>query len=75
MGMTQQERDQVTSGVDHLLRALWQSEFLCKMGLYRTAMLLLADVSLQFGMSKRARKILDEIMPQVLGIFILIPQG
>ena len=59
------ERDQITSGVDHLLRALWHSEFLCRMGLYRTAILLLADVSLQFGLSKKARRILAEIMPQV----------
>jgi hypothetical protein len=49
--------------------ALWQSEFLCKMGLYRAAIILLADVSLQFGMSRRARKILEEIMPQVLEDF------
>jgi hypothetical protein len=34
--------------------------------------MLLADVSLQFGMSRRARKILEEIMPQVFKRLFLI---
>jgi hypothetical protein len=42
------------------------------MGVYRTAIILLADVSLQFGMSRRARKILEEIMPQVFERLSLI---
>jgi len=41
------------------------------MNLYRAAIILLADVSLQFGMSRRARRILEEIMPQVLEEFFL----
>ena len=32
---------------------------------YRTAIVLLADISMEFGMSERSHKVLDEIMPQV----------
>ncbi|KAF9532947.1 hypothetical protein CPB83DRAFT_873879 [Crepidotus variabilis] len=60
------ERDQSTSGIDHLLKALWHSEFLCRFGLYRTAVILLADIGLEFGMSKRSQQILEEIMPQII---------
>ncbi|KAJ7940672.1 hypothetical protein B0H13DRAFT_1939292 [Mycena leptocephala] len=49
--------DQATSAVDGLLTALWHSEFLGRMNLYRTGIILLAD---------RSRRILDEIMPQII---------
>lgn len=52
-------------GIEHLLRALWYSEFLCRFNLYRTAIIILADIGLEFGMTKRSRQILEEIMPQV----------
>jgi anaphase-promoting complex subunit 5 len=51
--------------VEQLLRALWHSEFQCRYGSYRTAIILLADVGLEFGMTKRCKRILEEIMPQV----------
>lgn len=52
--------------VEPLLTALWHSEFQCRLNLYRTAIILLADISLEFGMTKRCRRILEEIMPQVI---------
>ncbi|CAA7271729.1 unnamed protein product [Cyclocybe aegerita] len=60
------EHDQFTMGVDYLLKNLWHSEFLCKYGLYRTGIILLADIGLEFRMSKRSRRILEEIMPQII---------
>ena len=50
------------------MRALWHSEFQCRYGSYRTAIILLADVGLEFGMTKRCKRILEEIMPQVSGL-------
>ncbi|KXN82084.1 hypothetical protein AN958_03242 [Leucoagaricus sp. SymC.cos] len=57
---------QATSGMMHLLRALWHSEFLFRLHEYRTAIVLLADVGLEFGMSKRSRALVDDIMPQII---------
>ncbi|KAF8188420.1 hypothetical protein BJ912DRAFT_1107716 [Pholiota molesta] len=58
--------DQVTSGTEYLLQAIWHSEFLGRFNLYRTCIILLADIGLEFGMSKRSRRILEEILPQVI---------
>ncbi|KDR81577.1 hypothetical protein GALMADRAFT_263859 [Galerina marginata CBS 339.88] len=60
------QHDQATSGIEHLLQALWHSEFLCRFNLYRSAIILLADIGLEFGITRRSRQILDEIMPQVI---------
>lgn len=59
---------QASAAVEQLLRALWHSEFQGRYGSYRTAIILLADVGLEFGMTKRCKRILDEIMPQVSGL-------
>lgn len=61
----QQQVGQASTAVEQLLRALWHSEFQCRYGSYRTAIILLADVGLEFGMTKRCKRILEEIMPQV----------
>jgi len=58
--------DQATTAIEQLLTALWHSEFQCRFNLYRTGIILLADVSLEFGMTKRCRSILEEIMPQIM---------
>ncbi|KAJ7709939.1 armadillo-type protein [Mycena rosella] len=58
--------DQATSAIDGLLTALWHSEFLGRLNLYRTGIILLADVGLDYGMSKRSRRILEDIMPQII---------
>lgn len=63
--MRTQKYDQAPAAVEQLLSALWKSEFQCRYGLYRTGMILLADVGLEFGMSKKCRQIMEEIMPQV----------
>jgi anaphase-promoting complex subunit 5 len=66
----QQQVGQATAAVEQLLRALWHSEFQCRYGSYRTAIILLADVGLEFGMTKHCKRILEEIMPQVSGLSI-----
>jgi len=66
----QQQVGQATAAVEQLLRALWHSEFQCRYGSYRTAIILLADVGLEFGMTKHCKRILEEIMPQVSGLII-----
>ena len=57
--------EQASATVEDLLRALWHSEFLCHFDSYRIGIILLADIGLEFGMSRRCQEILDEIMPQV----------
>lgn len=51
--------------VDKLLVALWHAEFQCRYGLYRTGLVMLADISMEFGMSQKARRMVEDIMPQV----------
>lgn len=51
--------------VDKLLVALWHAEFQCRYGLYRTGLIMLADISMEFGLSQRARRMVEDIMPQV----------
>lgn len=58
--------DQAASSIEQLLKALWHSEFLTRFGDYRTGLVLLADVSLEFGLAKRSHRILEEILPQVI---------
>ncbi|KAJ7156003.1 hypothetical protein C8R43DRAFT_998757 [Mycena crocata] len=60
------ECDQAKNAMDGLLTTLWHSEFLGRLNLYRTGIILLADVGLDYGMTKRSRRILDEIMPQII---------
>ncbi|EKM82711.1 hypothetical protein AGABI1DRAFT_118153 [Agaricus bisporus var. burnettii JB137-S8] len=57
---------QATAGIEHLLRALWHSEFLFRLHEYRTGVILLADAGLEFGMSKRSRMLVEGIMPQII---------
>lgn len=61
----EQRYNQATASIEQLLKALWHSEFLSRMTDYRTGIILLADISIEFGMSKWSQKILDEILPQV----------
>ncbi|KII88563.1 hypothetical protein PLICRDRAFT_110769 [Plicaturopsis crispa FD-325 SS-3] len=64
--MLARRSEQPTNAVEKLLVALWRSEFQGRMDFYRTGMVLLADVGMEFGMTKRSRRILEEIMPQVI---------
>ncbi|KAI0928780.1 hypothetical protein AcV7_008835 [Taiwanofungus camphoratus] len=58
--------DQMHTCIEQLLTALWHAEFQCRYGLYRTAIILLADIGLEFGMTKWCRRLIDEIMPQII---------
>ena len=60
-----QQVGQAATAVEQLLRALWHSEFQCRYGSYRTGIILLADIGLEFGMTKHCKRILEEVMPQV----------
>jgi len=51
--------------VDKLLVALWHAEFQGRYGLYRTGLVMLADISMEFGLSQKARRMVEDIMPQV----------
>jgi anaphase-promoting complex subunit 5 len=52
--------------VDKLLVALWHAEFQCRYGLYRTGLIMLADISMEFGLSQKAQRMVEDIMPQVI---------
>ncbi|CCL99134.1 uncharacterized protein FIBRA_01149 [Fibroporia radiculosa] len=58
--------DQGHAWIESLLTALWHAEFQNRYSLYRIAIILLADIGLEFGMTKWCRRIIDEIMPQVI---------
>ncbi|KAF9040419.1 hypothetical protein BDZ89DRAFT_1060507 [Hymenopellis radicata] len=58
--------DQPTSSLQPLLTALWYSEFLLRLNLYRTSAILLADMGIEFGLTNRSRKIIDDILPQII---------
>lgn len=54
--------------VDKLLVALWHAEFQCRYGLYRTGLIMLAEISMEFGLSQKSRRMVEDIMPQVIEI-------
>lgn len=58
--------------VDVLLHALWYTEFMFRMPLHRSALILLADVGLELGWTRRSQKIIEEIMPQVRRTFVIV---
>ncbi|KAI8998714.1 hypothetical protein BD414DRAFT_475857 [Trametes punicea] len=58
--------DHAHTCVNKLLTALWHAEYQGRYGIYRTAVVMLADVGLEFGMTKWCRRILDEVMPQIM---------
>lgn len=60
-----QDREQGYQAINALLAALWHSEFLGRLHLYRISIVLLADIGLDFGLSHRCKRILEELMPQV----------
>lgn len=51
--------------MEPLLTAIWQAEFQRRYGHYRTALVLLADVALELGMTKWCRRVVEEVLPQV----------
>ncbi|EPT05996.1 hypothetical protein FOMPIDRAFT_1154647 [Fomitopsis schrenkii] len=61
------EADQGYTWVEPLLTAIWQAEFQRRYGHYRTALVLLADVALELGMTKWCRRVVEEVLPQVIG--------
>ncbi|KAF5368466.1 hypothetical protein D9758_002314 [Tetrapyrgos nigripes] len=60
------ECDQSIIAIEPLLSALWHSEFLLRINYYRTGILFLADVGLHFGFTQRSRKMVEDIMPQLV---------
>ncbi|PAV23210.1 imaginal discs arrested [Pyrrhoderma noxium] len=58
--------NQSTTSVDHILKGIWQSEYQGRFRSYRLSTILLADVGLEFGMTVWSRKLMEEIMPQII---------
>lgn len=56
----------ILSTMTPLLRGLFAAEFRGHWVLYRIGIILLADSAIDLGMPKYGRRILDEIMPQIL---------
>ncbi|KAI0064595.1 hypothetical protein BV25DRAFT_1822992 [Artomyces pyxidatus] len=64
--MQMRQVGQAAATVEQLLKALWHAEFQNRYGSYRVGVILLADIGLEFGLTKRSKRILEEIMPQVI---------
>ena len=60
-----QDTDQSTYTIERLLTALWHAEYQFRFNYYRTGMIMLADIGLEFGMTKRSQQIVESILPQV----------
>ncbi|GJE95105.1 hypothetical protein PsYK624_112850 [Phanerochaete sordida] len=60
------EARQAPGAVAPLLNVLWHAEFQQRFGSYRTALVLLADVGLEYGMTAWCRRLLEDVMPQVV---------
>ncbi|PIL23911.1 hypothetical protein GSI_13662 [Ganoderma sinense ZZ0214-1] len=58
--------EQSHASVDQLLTALWHAEYHGRYNLYRTAIILLADAGLEFGLTKWCKRLVDEVMPQIM---------
>ncbi|TDL27540.1 hypothetical protein BD410DRAFT_875728 [Rickenella mellea] len=58
--------DQATTAIEPLLRALWQSEYTGRFRVYRLAVIMLADVGLEFGMTLWSKRLVEEVMPQII---------
>lgn len=64
--MSARRRGQAVTAIQPLLQSLWNSEFQGRFPLYRLGIVLLADIGLEFGMSKHCRSLIEGILPQLL---------
>ncbi|KZV72911.1 hypothetical protein PENSPDRAFT_674774 [Peniophora sp. CONT] len=64
--MELRETDQSAYTIERLLTALWHAEYQFRFNYYRTGMIMLADIGLEFGMTKRSQEIVESILPQVI---------
>ncbi|KAJ3546950.1 hypothetical protein NM688_g5456 [Phlebia brevispora] len=64
--ISMREAKQAHSAIEPLLQAVWEAEFMQRFDMYRVAIVLLADVGLEFGLTKWCRRIIEEIMPQLI---------
>ncbi|KAI0695904.1 hypothetical protein BC835DRAFT_1272629 [Cytidiella melzeri] len=64
--LTLREAGQGHTVIQPLLTSIWHSEFQQRYACYRPGIILLADVALEFGMSRWCRRIMEELMPQVI---------
>ncbi|KAI0341698.1 hypothetical protein BDW22DRAFT_1358540 [Trametopsis cervina] len=64
--LSMREANQGHSTIQPLLTSLWHSEFQQRYETYRPGIILLADVGLEFGLTKWCRRIMEEIMPQLI---------
>ncbi|KAI6127633.1 hypothetical protein EDD16DRAFT_1552061 [Pisolithus croceorrhizus] len=64
--MSARRRGQAVTAMQPLLQSLWNSGFQGRFPLYRLGIILLADVGLEFGMSKHCQSLMEGILPQLL---------
>ncbi|KAG9318449.1 hypothetical protein JVU11DRAFT_540 [Chiua virens] len=64
--MHARRRGQAVTAIQPLLQSLWHAEFQGRFPLYRVGTILLADIGLEFGMTKHCKRLLEGILPQVL---------
>ncbi|KAL4248144.1 Anaphase-promoting complex subunit 5 [Abortiporus biennis] len=64
--LSMREVDQAQSVIEPLLISLWHAEYQQRFVAYRVAVATLADVALELGMTKWSRRIIEEIMPQII---------
>ncbi|KAF8136324.1 hypothetical protein EV363DRAFT_1395442 [Boletus edulis] len=64
--MHARRQGQAVTAIQPLLQSLWHAEFQGRFPLYRVGTILLADIGLEFGMTKHCRRLLEGILPQVL---------
>ncbi|KAF8559544.1 hypothetical protein OG21DRAFT_1402070 [Imleria badia] len=64
--MHARRRGQAVTAIQPLLQSLWHAEFQGRFPLYRVGTILLADIGLEFGMTKYCQRLLEGILPQVL---------
>ncbi|KAI9566459.1 hypothetical protein HD554DRAFT_2115980 [Boletus coccyginus] len=64
--MHARRRGQAVTTIQPLLQSLWHAEFQGRFPLYRVGIILLADIGLEFGMTKHCQRLLEGILPQVL---------
>ncbi|KAI0093630.1 hypothetical protein BDY19DRAFT_918021 [Irpex rosettiformis] len=64
--LTMREAGQGHTAVQPLLTSMWHSEFQQRYASYRPGVILLADIGLEFGLTKWCKKLVEEIMPQLI---------
>jgi len=58
-----------SEALTNVLDALWSTEFRGLWGLHRTSKVIMADISIEFGMATKGRRLIEEVLPQVSAVY------